>query len=134
MNTVSTAFEYPFTDAEVRAFIDAAPSEWDYPELASRCAARFGPDRAWQESRIKAYVLSWKRLLYGNRFKIMRDPEVHAYVDGRIGLVSYDALVAECRARFGQTRAPSRSSLSRYASYLRAVYARAGVLKVASQG
>jgi hypothetical protein len=50
----------------------------------------------------------------GQPAKIDRDPEVRAFIEARIGELTYDRLAAEARAAFGVRRAPSRSAIQRW--------------------
>lgn len=57
----------------------------------------------------------WRREhLTGLPHKALRDPDVRAFVDERLGSSTFVALEAACRALFGQERAPSKSALQRY--------------------
>lgn len=99
-------------DMEVASWLIVQPSGLSHAEIAKACTARFGPD-AWGEDRIRATLVSLPRK--GGPVPVtMRDPEVLAFVNARIGTMTYSALAKECRARFGD-KAPSRSGLHLYA-------------------
>jgi len=46
--------------------------------------------------------------------KIENDPELRAFVDDVIRHLTFDEAVAACRQKFGQSRAPGRSTIHRY--------------------
>lgn len=49
-----------------------------------------------------------------SRSPIERDPELAGFIASRLGLAPVRIIHAECVARFGPERTPSRSSISRY--------------------
>lgn len=99
-------------DAEIRSWLLAQPRRVPHGEMARRCRARFGAD-AWGEDRIRAELMSFPAPR-GKQPGAMRNPEMLAFINERIGTMSFVELAAECRARFGAI-APSKSSLHRYA-------------------
>jgi len=99
-------------DAEIRAWLLTQPRRVSHGEMARLCRARFGMS-AWGEDRIRAELMSYPAPR-GKQPGAMRDPEMLAFINDRIGTMTYVQLAAECRARFGVI-APSKSSLHRYA-------------------
>lgn len=51
---------------------------------------------------------------------IERDPELATFLAERLGRATGEAILVECRSRFGPARTPSRSALDRYWRRLRA--------------
>lgn len=99
-------------DMEIASWLIVQPAGLSHAQIAHACAARFGP-YAWGEDRIRATLVSLPRK--GGAMPIaMRDDAVLAFINARIGTMTYSDLAAECRARFGE-KSPSRSSLHRYA-------------------
>lgn len=102
-----------YFDTEVRAFIDGAPRSSTYSEMARRCVERFGARRAWSRDMIFRYVNDPARPARTRRSRIESDPEVCAFVDDRLGLLTLEELCALCHEQFGAARAPSKSGLHR---------------------
>src|SRR3954471_5958347 len=50
----------------------------------------------------------------GNVSRIDRDPALAAFIKERLGRIALADIVAECRAKFGPERAPSRSAIQRF--------------------
>lgn len=46
--------------------------------------------------------------------KVLCDPAVRAFVDERLLTNTFAEIAAQCRATFGQDRAPSKSAINRY--------------------
>lgn len=99
-------------DIEIVSWLLVQPAGQTHADLARACAARFGAD-AWGEDRLRGALLSLPRKR-GALPRAMRDPDVLAFVNARIGMMTYSDLAAECRARFG-AKAPGRSALHRFA-------------------
>lgn len=99
-------------DTEIRSWLLAQPRRVPHGEMARRCRERFGAG-AWGEDRIRAELMSFPAPR-GNQPGAMRDPKMLAFINDRIGTMTFVELAAECRARFGAI-APSKSSLHRYA-------------------
>lgn len=99
-------------DMEIASWLIVQPAGLCHAEIAKECAVRFGSD-AWGEDRIRATLVSLPRK-GGAMPMAMRNAEVLAFVNARIGTMTFSALAEECRKRFGD-KAPSRSSLHRYA-------------------
>lgn len=55
----------------------------------------------------------------GRPGKIVRDAEVRAFIDRHISKMTFTQLAAMCRERFGHERAPTRSTIGRYWSWIR---------------
>lgn len=50
----------------------------------------------------------------GHPHKILRDPEVEAFVEGSLPSMTFQAIADACRERFGAERAPGKSAVHRY--------------------
>ncbi len=61
-----------------------------------------------------------RRHLLGLPFKAAADDEVRAFVDGALLNMTFRQAADAARARFGRSRAPSRSALYRYWAAVRA--------------
>jgi hypothetical protein len=119
MKSISGECAADFDDAEIRAFIDAQPSELTYSDLAALCLKRFGPERAWSREKIALYWLaSHPARRGGESSKILGQPDVLPFVQDRVGRLTVDEIVTACRETFGE-RAPSRSAIHRYWQKLR---------------
>jgi len=57
----------------------------------------------------------WRALhLTGRPGKIVRDPDVRAFIDESLARLTFVQLADACRERFGAKRAPSKSAIHRY--------------------
>lgn len=116
----------PPDDAEVRRFIDRAPRRLTFSELEREVRRRFGQDRAWSREAIARY---WHRTQPAgpeSPSRLAQDPELHDFVEDRLGRHTLDEIVAACRRRFGAARTPSRSALHRRWQKLRRAALRDG--------
>lgn len=72
-------------------------------------------------NRYPASAAEWRALhLPGNPGRLARDPEVRVLVDELLPRMTFAAIAAECRRRFGPDRAPSKSAIGRYWLHLTA--------------
>lgn len=55
-----------------------------------------------------------RRHLRGVPHKVLRDPEVAAFVEGALGSMTFQAIADACIERFGPGRAPGKSAVHRY--------------------
>ena len=55
-----------------------------------------------------------RRHLKGVPHKVLCDPEVREFVHAHVDTMTFPQLATECRERFGDERAPSKSALHRY--------------------
>ena len=111
----------PDRDQEIAAYIENLPRHLTFSRIAEQLRCRFGP-RAWSRSRIVRY---WYTLHPNGRRPVSRldaDPEVRAFVEDRLGRLTLDGVLAECRRRFGPQRTPSKSSLQRHWQKIRRAY------------
>lgn len=102
------------TDADIQAFIDAAPRTLTYSELEAECRRRFGETRAWTRYTIMRYWEFRRLELPSEQCKLSTDREVADFIDDRLGRWAIDSIRHACREQFGNARTPSRSSLYRY--------------------
>jgi hypothetical protein len=101
-------------DAEVQAFIDRLPQHLAYSEMAARCLEEFGPQRAWGRERITRHWLRGNPVRRGVASKVIADQDIRDFIEDRLGRFTLDVITADCKARFGADRAPSRSVIHRY--------------------
>jgi hypothetical protein len=99
--------------ADIAAFIDAAPRQLTYSELARLCAERFG-ERTWSEDEIRIYCWRVWRRRRRDGSRIERDPEVKAFLEDRLLRETIDEAHAECLAEFGPERTPSKTAIGRH--------------------
>jgi len=55
-----------------------------------------------------------RRHLRGVPHKVLRDPEVAAFVEGALASMTFQAIADACIERFGPGRAPGKSAVHRY--------------------
>lgn len=106
-------------DEGVRAFIERQPRHLPFSEVAAACLSEFGPERAWSRSEIEAYWHRAHRPQFGPVSKVDRDPEVRDFLADRLGRLTLDQVLGECRQAFGTERTPSRSSIHKFWSQIR---------------
>ena len=71
--------------------------------MTHRLGKEFVPGDEWR-----------RRHLSGRPSKIADDAEVRRFVDTALERMTFEAIAAACRARFGVERAPSKSAVHRY--------------------
>jgi hypothetical protein len=108
-----------YDDEGVRAFIEQQPRHLTFSEMAAACVQQFGPERAWSRSEIEAYWHRTHRPRFGPVSKVDRDPEVRDFLADRLGRLTLDETIRECRKEFGADRTPGRSSVHKFWSRLR---------------
>lgn len=68
-----------------------------------------------KKSPVPVPLDEWRRLHRPSLpHKVLRDPEVRAFVDKSLDSYTFERLAEACLVLFGPARAPSRSSLHRY--------------------
>lgn len=108
-----------YDDEGVRAFIERQPRHLTFSEVAAACLREFGPERAWSRSEIVTY---WHRAhppQLGVPARVDRDPEVRDFLADRLGRLTLDEIIDQCRAAFGAERTPGRSTVHKLWSRLR---------------
>jgi hypothetical protein len=113
-----------FADTEVRAFVDQLDRTASFDEMAAACLDRFGPARAWSRPTMVAYWDVTHPRRQGPTSQIDRDSELKELIDKLIGRFTLDEIRADCVARVGASRAPSRSTIHRYVLRYRRARAR----------
>lgn len=101
-------------DADIRAFLEGLRRDATYSEMATACRERFGVERAWSRSTIARYWRQTHPIFKGTPSPIESDAEVQAFLDDRLGRLTFEEIAAACRRHFGADRAPSRSAIHRY--------------------
>lgn len=110
----------PFSDTEQREFIESLPLRLPYSAIEEKCRERFGAERAWPALKIADYWGRHHAPRHGVPSKIYGDLEARKFIEDRLGRFTLDEIHAECLARFGPERTPSRSSIGAHWERLRA--------------
>lgn len=101
------------TRGDIANFLEELPRTLTFSEMAEECRRQFG-ERAWSRSRI---VRHWYRIhpaRKGTASRLDCDADVRSFVEDRLGRLTLDQIVGDCRREFGEQRAPSRSSIHRH--------------------
>ncbi len=99
-------------DPAVVAWVEAQPRHLTYSELAAACLQVFGPARAWNAERLRRYWQQHHPTL--TQSLIDRDPEIVSFLRERVGRISVDQMLEQCRAFYSRDRVPSRSAVYRW--------------------